>query len=1424
MNKWAGKQVIGLGGSAGTGKDDVQKMLDRLGAFTIDSDGIANRVILKGAPGYGPLVESFGERILDKSGQMDRPKLYQIVRGDRQSREVLQSIIDPLIKRATVSLIERAKNPVVVIKATNLSRFGLLELCDKVWVTTAPEDVQASNLTKEKGWNDERVREYIRKQPEVDLQLAYADVVLYNKGSRGALWGQVTEAWANLETPTAPGQETAVDTEGSPELDASRVQQLAQGAIAPSIPSVAITDASQGPMAAIETDQLAPSGHSFKQLGSVGRRIVNMVATLLVIAYLTSWGLILAERGREHLPAQPLQAAWQSVIRVWNYLVYHPQTYYWHKDNVAALQVVSETLKASAVLLLLSLGLALLIGLPLGIVAALAKRKTSSALVMLFSVLGVSTPSFLFAMFLWVVNIWVHHTFDITVLPSGGFGWDAHLILPTIVLAMRPLAQIAQVTYVSMRDILGQDYIRTAYSKGLSRRLVRNVHALPNILIPTLTTLGSSLRYSLASLPVVEVFFEWQGVGLMLLDAIQQGNAALVTDLILSLGLFFLFVNLVIEFTFPLIDPRLRSENDTEEKEDQGTFLSWLQEAGNTLSAWMRDLRQRFTRQTSELPPLPSGLELLPVDKERPGVERRRWLLRNFLGNPAFILGSVLLVALFVVAFFGERLTTANPYQAHGVMTINGVIGAPPYKPSSVFPWGTDHLGRDIQALVLAGGKRTLTLAFFGMLARLLLGTTLGILAGWQRGGWIDRLVSGAVGVWAAFPVTLFAMILIQALGIQQGMWVFIVAISVVGWGEVAQFVRGQVISLKPQPFIESARSVGSRPDQILVRHIIPNLVNSLIVLAALEMGGVLMLLAELGYLNVFMGGGFRAMIGEAGRMVPVVAFYSDVPEWSALIANVRQYWRSYPWMALYPGLAVFLSIMTFNLFGEGLRRFLEDTYSNLSRLFNRYTLAVAVVLAVVVALVLQSSVPLSVYRPEGLKFDEKRVMQDIENLSSPEMQGRETGTPGATMAAIYIAYRMSEIGIFPAGEKHTYLQHLVQPRNHLLELPTLTILDDTGQPLEDLTYKQDFTEVGRFAGSNGDAQAPIMGAVFGSTRDPSMTDEYGLSNSPAMDHILIVRTEDMDKVNAQQLKGILVIADDSYPIERRDLNPYRIMAFEQFRPYMLISPEVADILLKTAGSSLTQLDALRETLEPGQMKLTGEGTQVSMSLNPRRADDFLNENYINVMGVIPGQGHFMGTEEQVIIVSAYYDGLGTDLTGTVYPGANDNASGVAMMLELARLLKESAYQPDKTVLFVAWAGGERQEALSVVNVLNARPGASELTVESVIELSGVGYGTGKSINLGSDSSYRLVKLFQAAASRYNLPTTTRGRNPHYGMPLPTAFGGRDAMTLSISWDGSDSLAHTPKDSLEIIDPTKLYDIGRTTYLTLLVLSRETDY
>jgi hypothetical protein len=431
---------------------------------------------------------------------------------------------------------------------------------------------------------------------------------------------------------------------------------------------------------------------------------------------------------------------------------------------------------------------------------------------------------------------------------------------------------------------------------------------------------------------------------------------------------------------------------------------------------------------------------------------------------------------------------------------------------------------------------------------------------------------------------------------------------------------------------------------------------------------------------------------------------------------------------------------------------------------------------------------------------------------------------PGADLAALYIGQRMAEVGIFPAGEHNSYFQHLIQPRLHLLELPTLALLDDSAGLLKAFNYKQDFVEISRLNQSRGDANARVMGVAYGPALDADSSSLTALSNTAAMDHVIIVRAGDLAKVKSRQIKGVLVVADEPGQLERRDVYPYELTRSEELRPYLLISPDVANILLRTTGSSLEEFDATRSSLAPGEIKLTDEGVSVSMSLQPRESENAQDEAYTNVIGVIPGQGHFMGTEEQVIVVSAYYDGLGIDPMGTIYPGANDNASGVAMMLEMARLLKGSPYQPEKTVLFVAWAGGERQEGLSVVNILNARPGASDMTVETVLELSGVGYGTGKSISIGSDSSYRLVQLFQRAAGRYHAPTTTRGRSPHYDLPALSIFGGRDALTLSLSWDGSDHLAHTPEDTIKLIDPVKLRDIGRSATLTLLLLCRESEY
>ncbi|MEZ4715924.1 MAG: ABC transporter permease subunit [Caldilineaceae bacterium] len=185
-------------------------------------------------------------------------------------------------------------------------------------------------------------------------------------------------------------------------------------------------------------------------------------------------------------------------------------------------------------------------------------------------------------------------------------------------------------------------------------------------------------------------------------------------------------------------------------------------------------------------------------------------------------------------------------------------------------------------------------------------------------------------------------MLLILALGIRNGYRPFLIGLSVVGWGEVMQYVRGQVIAMRPRAFVESAYATGAGTSRIIVRHLIPNLAPALISLAALEMGAVLMLLGELGFIGIFIGGGAFAELVVDGQRY----HYSDVPEWGALLSNVRLYARTYPWTALYPALAFFVAILGFNLLGEGLHRRVDAGGMRFNRLANRYVfLGVAVVI-----------------------------------------------------------------------------------------------------------------------------------------------------------------------------------------------------------------------------------------------------------------------------------------------------------------------------------------------------------------------------------------------------------------------------------------------------------------------------------------------
>ncbi|MFZ5910369.1 MAG: dephospho-CoA kinase [Chloroflexota bacterium] len=233
MNKWPEKRVIGLGGSLGTGKDTVSEMLERVGIFAIDADEATNNVIQQDAPGYRAIKQRFGEQVLNQAGQVDWTKLYQIARADHQARDDLQAILAPIVREEIIHSIQQVDGPVVIIKATSLSELGLQTLCDRVWVVSATEEVQVTNLAREFGWSDPQARQYVQTHLRIDSQLAHANVILYNTGSRGALWRQIVHALQELESQTAGGAQPAPAPEAAPRSLPEQAPAISRSVAAP---------------------------------------------------------------------------------------------------------------------------------------------------------------------------------------------------------------------------------------------------------------------------------------------------------------------------------------------------------------------------------------------------------------------------------------------------------------------------------------------------------------------------------------------------------------------------------------------------------------------------------------------------------------------------------------------------------------------------------------------------------------------------------------------------------------------------------------------------------------------------------------------------------------------------------------------------------------------------------------------------------------------------------------------------------------------------------------------------------------------------------------------------------------------------------------------------------------------------------------
>jgi len=198
VGRWKDKYVIGLTGNIATGKSLVRRMLEHLGAYTIDADGLAHQAMAPGAPAYKPVVLTFGQWILDNDKRIDRSRLGAVVFSHPDALKRLEALTHPIVIRAIDTLIARSKHKIVVVEAIKLLEGPLAERLDAVWVVDAGEQTQLERLAK-RGLDREAALKRIRTQNPQAQKLARADVIVYNEGTLDETWGQVRTAWKQVQ-------------------------------------------------------------------------------------------------------------------------------------------------------------------------------------------------------------------------------------------------------------------------------------------------------------------------------------------------------------------------------------------------------------------------------------------------------------------------------------------------------------------------------------------------------------------------------------------------------------------------------------------------------------------------------------------------------------------------------------------------------------------------------------------------------------------------------------------------------------------------------------------------------------------------------------------------------------------------------------------------------------------------------------------------------------------------------------------------------------------------------------------------------------------------------------------------------------------------------------------------------------------------
>jgi hypothetical protein len=431
-------------------------------------------------------------------------------------------------------------------------------------------------------------------------------------------------------------------------------------------------------------------------------------------------------------------------------------------------------------------------------------------------------------------------------------------------------------------------------------------------------------------------------------------------------------------------------------------------------------------------------------------------------------------------------------------------------------------------------------------------------------------------------------------------------------------------------------------------------------------------------------------------------------------------------------------------------------------------------------------------------RFDAERALEHIDVLAGPTFGGRAAGTPGAERAATYIAEQFAP-GLEPLGDRLTdtrsYLQRFPISETHLIDLPTFALLDKSGSESYEFIYRDDFVEL---AGA---------GAIEGELVWVRAQELEGLHFDGAV--VLAQEVSDpIARVAALQSRGAggLIVASKTFPKAAQwsswtKYNCSQSPSFQQSRscsfregdliPVIEISEAALEGLLERVGVTPQVLTSAPPALPlDARVRLAVPRTPLTTTLTA------------NVLGLWPGSDPVLSDE--VIIVGAHYDHIGRTPDGLYFPGANQNGSGVAAMLEMARVWQATGFQPARSVLFVAW-GAEERDSAGVRHYLSD-PAVPISRTAAVIALDTIADGEGYRLLFYGDGEEDLPLIH-----RLDVGTTQLGRDGWRRGGVDgwhALFGAEDMPTAKLMWAEAEEGFYRLDDTAEAIDPERLANSG----------------